>query len=447
MEITNNSTIDSVIDFANVKFGMELTKDEVSTQLRDLTFSETLNLLNSIKADDGDAFSEIINMSVEESYSDDFDYDGTWEDDCSTCKGTGWERVSSDEDERACDDCGGTGKIDEAVISEEELNENALRILGGIYNIVKIGLGFGKRKAPELASKLDKLGYKKVGGWAFTGITIASVADIALEITSWVGDLLSGETIKEIAALTWKHKLPAAAVIAALYGGKKLIDYVAGDTKEKGGTTINNYYGADEMPATESDTTRLRELAGAPKEKIINEIDPSRSPWTQNGKHPGAMDADELRNELAVFDEIRDRGDYLSPKELAQEDSLWNYLEQIDGPQVDWENESVVDEAYGTISSAAPSRATIRAGNTQNKTANRRANNIAQDQNRDAKVNARSVAGGNKQPTGTGASRAGSADPDDIHRQEIENIAARGQDQSLTNAQEIERLKQLAMGG
>ena len=58
------------------------------------------------------------------------------------------------------------------------------------------------------------------------------------------------------------------------------------------------------------------------EEEQINEIDPSRSPWTQNGKHPGAMDADELRDELAVFDELRDRGDYLSPKELAQEDSL-----------------------------------------------------------------------------------------------------------------------------
>ena len=129
----------------------------------------------------------------------------------------------------------------------------------------------------------------------------------------------------------------------------------------------------------------------------------------------------------------------MSPKELAQEDSLLNYLEQID--------DSVVDEAYGTVSSAGPSRATLRAGNTQNKTANRRANNIAQDQNRDANAPVRNVAGANKQPTGTGASRAGSADPDDIHRQEIEDIAAQGQGQSNVNAQEIERLKQLAMGG
>tara|TARA_B110000037_G_scaffold67526_1_gene81954 strand:+ start:568 stop:1509 length:942 start_codon:yes stop_codon:yes gene_type:complete len=312
MEITNNSTIDSVMDFANVKFGMELTKDEVSTQLRELTFSETLKLLNSIKADDGDAFSEIINMSVEESYSDDFDYDGTWEDDCSTCKGTGWERVSSDEDERACDDCNGTGKVDEAVANEEQ----------------------------------------------------------------------------------------------------------------------------------------------------INEIDPSRSPWTQNGKHPGAMDADELRNELAVFDELRDRGDYLSPRELAQEDSLWNYLLQVDGPQVDEASKELarlieltkhgideIPEAYGTISTAQPSRATINAQGTKPTGAERRYNNTAQDQARDANVIPRTVAGlRNPQPTGTGASRAGSVDPDDIERAQNSEVAAQNQNQTITNAQEIERLRQLALG-
>ena len=34
MDLINNSTIDTVIDFANAKFGMELTKDQVSEQLR-----------------------------------------------------------------------------------------------------------------------------------------------------------------------------------------------------------------------------------------------------------------------------------------------------------------------------------------------------------------------------------------------------------------------------
>jgi len=424
MEITNNSTIDSVMDFANVKFGMELTKDEVSTQLRELTFSETLNLLNAIKRDDNDKFSEIINMSVEESeelteYKFGFDPDEMIEE--------------FDPDE---------------MIEEGFSKKDAVMFL---FDKIKKGLGFGvgagKKKADDIIKVLDDNGAAKVTGWTMGTIGVTTVGSIAIDITSWVGRIFSGEVLREMAEYIWKNKLPAGAVIAALYGGKKLIDYVAGDNKETGNTTINNYYGADEMPATESDTTRLRELAGAPKEEIINEIDPSRSPWTQNGKHPGAMDADELRNELAVFAELRDRGDYLSPRELAQEDSLFDYLEQIDGPQVDWENESVVDEAYGTISSAQPSRATIRAGDTQNKTANRRANNIAQDQNRDANAVVRNVAGANKQPTGTGASRAGSADPDDQEREENEYAAAIAGEEARTNSAEIARLKQLALGG
>ena len=62
-------------------------------------------------------------------------------------------------------------------------------------------------------------------------------------------------------------------------------------------------------------------------ESIIKEIDPSRSPWTQSGKHPGAMTRKELKREIAVFDELVARGDHLSPKEMMQLDSLWNYLD------------------------------------------------------------------------------------------------------------------------
>jgi hypothetical protein len=74
----------------------------------------------------------------------------------------------------------------------------------------------------------------------------------------------------------------------------------------------NLYYRLDKLHALES----------------INEINPSRSPWTQSGKHPGAMNREELEKEIAVFDELRARGDHLSPKELAQEDSLYHYLDQ-----------------------------------------------------------------------------------------------------------------------
>lgn len=50
--------------------------------------------------------------------------------------------------------------------------------------------------------------------------------------------------------------------------------------------------------------------------------------WTISGKHPKDMDAKELGKELDVFDEIRLRGDFLSPEELAREDTLVDYLQE-----------------------------------------------------------------------------------------------------------------------
>jgi len=174
-------------------------------------------------------------------------------------------------------------------------------------------------------------------------------------------------------------------------------------------------------------------------EEQINEIDPSRSPWTQNGKHPGAMDADELRTELAVFDELRDRGDHLSPRELAQEDSLWNYLEQIDGPQV--------EEAYGAAGTQLPSAASIKAQTTNDKNNQRDFNNNQLIASRKAtNSGGRAVAGGNKQATGQGAARNAGADPDDVQRGQNAQSAGQATELASQNAAEIERLKQLAFG-
>lgn len=174
------------------------------------------------------------------------------------------------------------------------------------------------------------------------------------------------------------------------------------------------------------------------EEEQINEIDPSRSPWTQNGKHPGAMDADELRDELAVFDELRDRGDYLSPKELAQEDSLWHYLEKIDGPQV--------DEAYGTVGTQQPSASAIKAQTTKDNNNQRDFTNAQQNQQRDATGTQRTVAGGNKQATGQGAARSVGVDPDDVQRGQNAAQSNANAQLSNQNAAEIERLKALAYG-
>jgi len=226
MDVINNSTIDTVIDFANVKFGMELTKDQVSEQLRNLSFSETLKLINSIKADDNDAFSSIIDLSA---------------------VSEGWSELPS--------------------INREKYQER---------------------------------------------------------------------------------------------------DGLEGPFPTKSGKVV--YYD--------------------PKE-----------------------------------------GKYYDP----DTDIYLSYDE--------WKS---LDEAYGTQSTAQPSRATIRAQGSG--VEQRRYNITAQDQNRDATAIPRTVAGGNKQPTGQGAVRAGSADPDDIERADNANVSAQNQQQANINAQEIERLKQLALG-
>ena len=64
MEIVNNSTIDSVIDYANVKFGLELKKDDIAEQLKGLSFGDTLKLIDSIKKEDNDTFSSLVDLSL-----------------------------------------------------------------------------------------------------------------------------------------------------------------------------------------------------------------------------------------------------------------------------------------------------------------------------------------------------------------------------------------------
>tara|TARA_B100001057_G_scaffold113666_1_gene111964 strand:- start:3122 stop:3646 length:525 start_codon:yes stop_codon:yes gene_type:complete len=108
-------------------------------------------------------------------------------------------------------------------------------------------------------------------------------------------------------------------------------------------------------------------------------------------------------------------------------------------------NEVELDE-YGTINTAKPSNATIRASNNGND--QRDFTNAQQDAKRDSSNPQRYVAGSNKQPTGQGANRASTnPDPDDVQRAQNSQTAGQAANQANVNAQEIERLKQLAMGG
>jgi hypothetical protein len=319
MDLTNNSTIETVIEFANVKFGMEIPRDGLVEQLKNLSFSETLKLINSMKADDNDAFAEIIDLSA---FNE------------------------------------GVVEVDEVdeVAEEDNTELHRLRELSGYTNEWvqdSPAQGFSGQERnfiEELCLRMDGVSRSPDG-------------------LKWMG---KSETWNEGNVLSDKGKLTTVMIWA-----KRNKD----DLYHKMGSEFKVYSDGND----EGDSGRGQSDGDQIIQNIINKV----------GK-------------------------------IGEDSNL---------------------EEYGTISTAQPSRATIRAGKENNDVANRRSNNINQDMNRDSKVPNRTVAGANKQPTGTGASRAGSADPDDIHRQEIEDLAAQGQGQSNVNAQEIERLKQLAMGG
>lgn len=67
MKIVGDSIVDTVIEYANVRFGVELSVEHVSRQLKGKSLSQTLELVDAIKNDNSDLFSDIIDMSVEES--------------------------------------------------------------------------------------------------------------------------------------------------------------------------------------------------------------------------------------------------------------------------------------------------------------------------------------------------------------------------------------------
>ena len=72
MDVKGNSIIDTVIEYANVKFGVELNVEEVGKQLKDMSYRDTLNLVDAIKSENDEMFTNNIDMSpTNESAADD----------------------------------------------------------------------------------------------------------------------------------------------------------------------------------------------------------------------------------------------------------------------------------------------------------------------------------------------------------------------------------------
>jgi len=70
------------------------------------------------------------------------------------------------------------------------------------------------------------------------------------------------------------------------------------------------------------------------------------SPWTTTGKHPEKMTTDELWTEIAVFDELQDRGETLSPKDMMRLDSLFSYLDTAEmNEQIKRKADSMMESA------------------------------------------------------------------------------------------------------
>ena len=138
-------------------------------------------------------------------------------------------------------------------------------ILGGIIrspqakkkigDIIKNGWQKIKPGTESTAIAVTKWSPGKTFKWLSLGYVFTGVVDIIDMITTYVGKFLDAATIKGLAEIIWKNKIPVAGVMAIIYGGKMLKDYVMDDSKdEKGDTTINNYYN-DELASDMGDMT------------------------------------------------------------------------------------------------------------------------------------------------------------------------------------------------
>jgi hypothetical protein len=144
-------------------------------------------------------------------------------------------------------------------IGEQQINE-WVWVLPALATAARVGgpallklLKHGAKKVAPVAGTTAKTIVKNPGTtlkWAGAGYVFKSIHDVVSMVKDYVGDLMDDETIGTFAKVVWKYKLPAAAVIAVLYGGKKLKDYMAGEEEQQGNTT-NNYNFFQPTMATE----------------------------------------------------------------------------------------------------------------------------------------------------------------------------------------------------
>ena len=99
-EMFTESLDDRMQDIASL---IDSSVEDVQKRMKTLSFSDYIEVMSALKSKDASAIKNT--MGLMESSN---------EEDCPACHGLGWDQsVTADEDERGCDECGGTGKIEE----------------------------------------------------------------------------------------------------------------------------------------------------------------------------------------------------------------------------------------------------------------------------------------------------------------------------------------------
>ena len=574
MEVTNNSTIDSVIDFANVKFGMEVTRDQIVEQLKDLSFSETLKLLNVMKADDNDAFSEIIDLSA---FSEAVHHDG--EDNLASLKIID---IAKEKTKRHT-----LPRIDTEKYQERDGLEGPIATRSGktVYYDPKEGKYYDPdtdmyiadedmialTRGPSFEGKDDVDPFSKEG-WAKykeykTGSKTGDMMDkedkergnkrygkyedgvwhshSTSDPKKWQELIAKGYTlveddptmtpatlrIKKLAGLkegpgavyttdagpngemssptmhglldqiedyyhymTGNDNLDVQISDDHVYIGNEKFDiYKDGENLgsdlynelerediSKGKGPYQHKLSGDDLEKSKTMTPdQIKVLAGIKEEKVVEgpdyRLQAQRETMNLSDQaivelvaslyekldklgHREETDAEyfddlykQYPNNESVKEDEKPRQDAWGPRGREFEELVNSYWDSLPTNMRDeiikfYDGADNLNElGYGSSTTAQPSRATINKQNSN--VANRRYNITVQDQNRDAKVANKTVAGSNIQATGQGAARTGMDNPDDIERANNAYQSNANAEQANVNAQEIERLKQLALGG
>ena len=159
--------------------------------------------------------------------------------------------------------------------AKKVIKNTSKKSIKALTPLVKQGAGVAGKGAKELGKAIVKNPIKSALLGA--GVKVyTEVSELIDDITELVGDLIDNATIQALARVAVKWALPAAAIVAIVYGGKQLYDYATDDECDhcngtgkhgkkdckkcngtgKGiGESVNNLLGEDGEPSDFEDYT------------------------------------------------------------------------------------------------------------------------------------------------------------------------------------------------